>query len=246
MLYNAVFTDRIKVIDGILHINDQPVERFEIEGQLGVGANGRVFKAKRKYLEQPCALKVWLTLRADDKRDKVSQGISEARKISEASPNWVARMYDADIVCNVFFVSMELLPGLNLHDYLEVTHSKGHLWELAQKYILGIKATTSTSTAHGDAHSRNVLVSDPNGPSLKFIDFGTSVFTKKKKSVQRHWNVAHKTFEKILNPFEGLTLVKERYWSKAANVFDGNYEYFRDVLFDLCDEADVPPFCIDL
>jgi hypothetical protein len=61
-----------------------------------------------------------------------------------------------------------------------------------------IEKTSNMDTFHGDAHKKNVLVrirkiDYEDVLELKLCDFGTSVFSGKDQSFERHWRVVRET-----------------------------------------------------
>lgn len=211
IMLNAQVNDHIIVRNGILTIGGTPIERFKLTRRLGSGANGVVFAGQRTWLKQPCAVKIWLKLRANDNRNKVEQGLQEAQKMARAHPDWVPTLYDADLVAGFFFTSMELIPGEPLKEYLKRPLSKADRWWLARLYINAIAKTTTHTTAHGDAHAGNVMVFDhtidtyEKARRLKLLDFGTSVFLGHRGLGRRHWRIVHETFARIVGNFENYT-----------------------------------------
>jgi tRNA A-37 threonylcarbamoyl transferase component Bud32 len=181
-----------------------------IERQFPSGANGVAFAGRHALLLEPRVIKIWLANRSDDDRDKLQQGIAEARAMAIANPEWVAMIHDADVTAGYFWSAMEHLDGQTLKDYLRGQLSKADLWWLARLYINGIGAITTPDAFHGDPHWSNVIVYDhptergETARRLKFIDFGTSKvgggITR-----ERHWRIATETFRKILRSFESFS-----------------------------------------
>jgi serine/threonine protein kinase len=105
----------VAIRDGTLYLTGDPVERYEISSKIAEGNNGVVFKARHKVLEIPAAIKVWLKLSPGDTRDKAQQGLDEARRMARAHRDWVAQIYDGDLVKKrLFYACMEFVPGETL------------------------------------------------------------------------------------------------------------------------------------
>jgi len=242
-MLSTVISKKIKIQNGALVVGGQPVRRFKILRELGRGASGIVFEAERSWLAQPCALKIWHKLRANDRRDKIRQGMSEARKIADSDPDWVPHIYDADVINNTFVVSMELISGETLKQLLSRQHDKPALWHIARAYISGVAATSKPHVVHGDPHDRNVM-SYLHTPSrfeqysrLKFIDFGTSTFINPRRSRDRHWNIVDRTFRRILKPFSTLSEWLELHGAAERRTEELRVPYYYDVLDGLRLEA---------
>lgn len=131
MYLNVEIAPGLTVRDGVLTIRDVPVPRFQLDREMARGANGVVFSAQRLWLKQPCAVKVWLKLRAEDQRDKIRQGLFEAQKVASANPEWAVSVFDADMVEGIFFTSMELVDGETLRALLRSSPTKQQRWQLA-------------------------------------------------------------------------------------------------------------------
>jgi serine/threonine protein kinase len=248
-VFNHSVNDDVSVIEGVLTIKGHPVDRLTIESVLGDdGANGIVFGGKQNYIEQPRAIKVWLNLREGDTRDKVTQGIQEAKKIAGSNVEWVAQVYDAEVVEGVFYTSMELIPGTSSKKHLTTELSKWERWWLARLYINGIEKTTTEKIAHGDAHPGNVIVYEhvenkyEGGTRLKFIDFGTSLYSGVESSRERHWCVVDATFQKILKPFGQLAEARRDHGPVKNREEYLKIPYYDDVLSHLKAEAGIIGF----
>jgi len=187
-----------KVKRGILYINGAPLQSHQIQKELGNGKNGVVYLAFNSILQRLEALKVWRTLDSKDKRNKLAQGLREAQKLAKVSPEYAATIYDAREVGGVLIATMEYVAGHTLSHY-QSTASPDVCLGLAELYLAAIIETTTDETRHGDAHANNVMVytdnADPNVPRLrlKLLDFGTSLYSGKDASEDRHWRLVKKT-----------------------------------------------------
>ena len=173
-----------------------------IEEKLDKGANGFVFVGNNKYLERKVAVKIWLKLRPKDERNKFLQGIDEVRKTDRAAGKTI-RIYDAGEISGIFYAVMEYFEGYTLKKWLK--QSKPCLkirLNLAEEIIDSVYLATKSGIYHGDLHSKNILVSKNN--DFRIIDFGTSFFSNKKKSLRRHFDLIYKTMAELLFPFDPL------------------------------------------
>lgn len=244
-MFNSIISDKVQVRDGTLVLSGEPIARFLIESELGRGVNGVVFSGRRIWIDQPCALKVWLQLKASDTRDKVQQGLAETRKIASAHPDWVATTFDADVVGDTVFTSMELVPGLTLKRHLQTTLCLADRWLLARLYINGIEKTTTESSAHGDPHHNNVMVYEhveskfERGTRLKLIDFGTSLVLGPEAWRKRHWQTVDETFWRIIRPFTSARRARSQPIPLGGRPPYLIISYYDDVLNDIKAEAGV-------
>jgi serine/threonine protein kinase len=188
---------------------------------LGQGANGAVFLAQNETLQRTEAIKVWAKLRSKDNRDKLKQGLEEARKAASVAGEFFAQIYSGGTIEDKhFYVVMEYVDGPTLDSVLNSPAYQRRLnfnsrMNLAESYMKAIELTTKAVVMHGDAHTNNVLlsVSEPNDNdepwlrdvksrtlwfSMKLVDFGTSYNRSPRKFERRHWATVTETVRRIL------------------------------------------------
>jgi serine/threonine protein kinase len=202
-----------------LMLRGTPLRHYRIEKELGRGASGIVYKATHSVLNRVDAIKVWLTMRSWDNRDKFEQGKLEAQMAAQASPEHAVRIYHADDINQIFYVTMEHIDGETLERTIAQKLDRPEdEWkrriDLGQAYISAIR-NTSRTVLHGDAHSRNVLIiSKPPGPhgslAAKLVDFGTSRLKENvtERFEARHWRIVHEQMDIILGDIPNYRAVK--------------------------------------
>lgn len=235
------------VQNGSIYIDDNRLEfpNHRIVRKLGQGQNGAVFLAENETLQRTEAIKIWTKLRANDRRDKLKQGLQEARKAATVVGNYVAQVYSAGVTNgNYFYAVIEYVSGETLEQALQGGLSPLTRYRIAVSYIDAIEQTAKVGTLHGDAHSKNVLVdvSKPDRPvgpdegpdgsddwiyrlaatnrpgfTLKLVDFGTSYFAKNEPHEHRHWRVVDETVRRILVNLENQERIDE-YIADAMSV----------------------------
>lgn len=195
----------------ILHINDSPINSHEVLGVLGEGANGIVYLTNNRILDRKEAVKVWLKNREKDKRDKLEQGLAEARKLAAANKESAVEIYSTQIVDGVPIAMMEYVDGETLKEFKKRVNHKGSIIEVIRLYLEAIENTTTSEIFHGDPHLSNVLVYKyspdifTDETRLKLCDFGTSIFSGKEKSIDRHWRLVENSVVELtkgLDKFE--------------------------------------------
>jgi serine/threonine protein kinase len=192
-----------------------PLENYEVRAIIGAGANGIVFFAKNTLLNRDEAIKIWLTLRPGDQRDKIKQGILEAQRQASERSAFVVEILHAAIMDGVSVNFKEYLKGAS---YLE-------RWEAALNYLHVMQQTTSQTLFHGDPHLGNVLVGPhPNNVSnlrgMKLCDYGTSLYLGKKGAWERHCRVVDEVFRRSLAKFSSF---KQLYGSLEPMKEPGNF-----------------------
>lgn len=180
---------------------------------IGSGANSLVFKAKHEYLDTIIAVKIWIKIRPGDKRDKFKQGIEEAKKAFRIKDSNVVRLYDAGRVNDYFYATMDYYPWITVKEWLnEFSPKLAYRWNLIRHIFKSVLSITTPITFHGDLHVGNILVDaikniagiplPERTPNFIIIDFGTSIFTTKENSIERHWRVFEATIDRILEPIK--------------------------------------------
>jgi serine/threonine protein kinase len=180
--------------EGRLIVGGQEFKNYQILEKLGDGANGVVYRALNTILQREEAIKVWRTRNSRDVRNKVEQGLREAQKLARVSPQFAVTVYSAQEFGGTFLATMEYVEGKTLEWHQKNSDLSLRI-RLAEVYLNSIVQTTTESTRHGDAHMKNVLVFEEKKSKyetvlrMKLCDFGTSIYSGKEASEQRHWRI---------------------------------------------------------
>ena len=147
--------------------------RYRIDGVLGFGGMGVVYRARDLKLDQEIALK---RVRPDrvspERRETLRREIILARKVTHES---VCRVYDLVEIEGEEFVSMEFLPGKTLKELeeRERTLPLGRGLAIAKGICSGLAAAHRIGVLHRDLKPENVLVGEDGKPHL--MDFGIAI-----------------------------------------------------------------------
>src|SRR5215472_10399672 len=150
--------------------------RYRIDGVLGFGGMGVVYRARDLKLDQDIALK---RIRPDrvspERRETLRREIILSRKVTHEN---VCRVYDLVELNGEEFVSMEYLPGRTLKEIEdeEKVLPLGRGLAIAKKICRGLAAAHKLAILHRDLKPENVIVSSDDTPRL--MDFGIAVDTK--------------------------------------------------------------------
>jgi serine/threonine protein kinase len=203
---------------------------YKISREISRGANGIVYEANDPLLKRRVAIKLWTKLKADDKRNKVRQGILEARKAYQAKRSHVVEIYHAGIASNFAFVVMEYVKGISLRKYLsQDLVPLGPRVPFAYGLLDVCNKLHRDKIYHGDLHANNILLIEDDGEyhklydpylhagNFKIIDFGTSQFTGHRFSRRRHFQLIIETINELFHPlsiFElyGYAFPKGGWW----------------------------------
>jgi serine/threonine protein kinase len=146
---------------------------IHVDKEIGRGANGVVYRGHDFLLSRDVAIKVWVSKKGD-KRNKLQQGLAEAKKIAALGHPNIATVFRAGIHLGRYpFMVMEYVPSTTLRERFAQGldgNARAGIWSQIAKALFHAH---SAGVYHGDLHAGNVLVD--NG-TAKLVDFGTSLF----------------------------------------------------------------------
>jgi serine/threonine-protein kinase len=145
--------------------------RYEIEGLLGAGGMGAVYKARQIDLDRPVVVKVIAAHLAKDE-NTVKRLQREARSAAKVASDQVVQVYETGIENGIPFIAMEFIDGCSLADLLT---RRGKLpWPEATRLTIaaarGLEAAHEKGVLHRDVKPANILVG--NDGRVKVADFG--------------------------------------------------------------------------
>ncbi len=144
--------------------------RYQILSALGRGGTGSVFRARDHMLGDEVALKLLVGPRSASHLEQFIREITAARKITHEN---VMRVYDLGLFGDSVFLTMELVTGGTLADWL--AEHKGHppldrAIEIAVGLCCGLEAAHKKGVIHSDIKPANALIT-ADGRAL-LADFG--------------------------------------------------------------------------
>jgi len=146
------------------------IGRYRIEGSLGRGGMGEVFKARDPKLNRTVALKTVPpgSLRNPELRALM---LREAQTLASLNHPAIAQIYDILSVDDSDFLVLEHVAGKNLAELLaEGPPELAYALRLARDIAEGLEAAHSAGIVHRDLKPENVVVT-PHGRA-KILDFG--------------------------------------------------------------------------
>ena len=148
--------------------------RFELQGRIGAGNHGVVFRALDRHLGRQVAIKRFSHFLADDPRAmrRITREVETLARVSH--PNVVTvhdlvRMPDGDGEVTPHLV-MELVEGTSLRDLLALRGPSPRSVVVVAGVLDGLAACHRAGILHLDIKPANVLVTDSGG--IKIVDFG--------------------------------------------------------------------------
>jgi serine/threonine protein kinase len=145
-------------------------KQFRVEGLLGEGGMGRVYRAYDTQLHRPVALKL---LSAEVTADAVRKQrfLQEARAAARISHPAIAQIYAADEQDGVAFIAMELVEGRTVRELIETAAlDLLGILDLAIQVADGLAKAHELGIVHRDIKPANVMLT-PDG-HVKILDFG--------------------------------------------------------------------------
>ena len=143
---------------------------YRVDGELGSGGMGAVYRAFDERLERPVALK---RIRTDSKggsevRERL---LTEAKAIAQLSHPNIVQVYDFLVHDDVDWIVMELVEGRNLRSLVtEGSLSVKEVLRFAVEVAKGLAAAHGRGVIHRDLKTENVIVTDDD--KVKILDFG--------------------------------------------------------------------------
>jgi len=153
-------------------VGEMFASRYEIQGILGRGGMGVVYRAHDRDLDDAVAIKTLRSevLSADPSLlDRFKQEIRLARRITH--PN-ILRTHDLGESGGLRYLSMELVKGLTLKQLIEaadVLPTPVGL-RIAKQLCAGLAAAHEVGVIHRDIKPQNIIIEAAGG--LKIMDFG--------------------------------------------------------------------------
>jgi predicted ATPase len=145
------------------------VAGYEIQGLLGRGGMGVVYKARQHSLDRPVALKFLPETCARDSA-WLARFRREARTASVLNHPHICTIYDTGVSAGRPFLSMELVEGRTLETLIGQRPSMEVLASLLGQAAQALAAAHAAGVVHRDIKPANLMVRDDG--IVKVLDFG--------------------------------------------------------------------------
>ncbi|CAH2062163.1 unnamed protein product, partial [Iphiclides podalirius] len=161
--------------------NSDPNEHWDMIGELGDGAFGKVYKAQHKTTGQLAAAKMCVL----DNEDDLADFTVEIDILSECRHPNVVELHEAYFIDNKLWMLLEYCDGGALDSVmseLEKGLSEAQIAYVCREMCRGLQFLHSRRVIHRDLKAGNVLATMTGG--VKLADFGVSA--KNKSTLQKH------------------------------------------------------------
>jgi tetratricopeptide (TPR) repeat protein len=153
-------------------------ERFRVQGMIGSGGTGTVYRAIQEPLERPVALKM-LKAELSENPAVRTRFIREARAVAALSHPNIATIYDfGSDASGALYIALEFIEGLSLAELLSrEVMSFPEIRDIFDQILAGLAHAHSRGVIHRDIKPANILVtaSAEGGWTAKIVDFGIAV-----------------------------------------------------------------------
>lgn len=166
---------------------------YELQGLLGTGAMGMVFRARQVALDRDVALKT-IRLQQDGNNQDSARISREARSIAKLQHPNIVSAYDAGVHEGRVFIAMEMIDGEDLSSYIKRAGKLAELdaWQIARQVASALAQADAKGIVHRDIKPGNILLTrnadelDAANDALlaKVTDFGLAYSTTDDKQLQ--------------------------------------------------------------
>ncbi len=141
------------------------IGRYAIQGRIGAGAMGTVYRAEDTTLDRAVAIKV---LHRSDEMYRARMTI-EAKALAKLSHPNVVTVHEVGTDDGQLFVAMELVRGKTLHAWLDAPTELG-IFDIFVQAAHGLQAAHDAGIVHRDFKPENVIIGDDG--RVRVLDFG--------------------------------------------------------------------------
>ncbi len=166
---------------------------YRIEGVLGQGGFGTVFRAVQINMDREVALKTIALAKIQD-ATATSRFEREAQVIGKLRHPNIVTAYDFGLHEERLFLSMELIDGIDLEQAL-LKFSPGEIaiWHIVRQVVMALAYASENGIAHRDIKPGNLMLTKPplgyalpdRVPMVKVTDFGLACFSENSQDHQQ-------------------------------------------------------------
>ena len=176
---------QVEAIEGLVAA-ESIAEGYKVEGLLGYGGVGIVYRARQPSLDREVALKTICTTRLEQSAGNgqmvVARFRQEARSIARLKHPNIVTAYEFGTKDSRVYLAMELVEGVDLGTHIDQSGKVDEFttWNIARQVVAGLANALEAGIVHRDIKPANLLLTDPPAGSLlppgiplvKITDFG--------------------------------------------------------------------------
>ncbi len=148
------------------------LSHYRIEGRIGQGGMGVVYRATDTRLGRVVAIKV-IAPDAAGGRDRRDRFLSEARSASALNHPNIVTIHEVDHANGIDFLVMELVGGRPLNEIIpQAGLPLERAIELAEQIANALAIAHASGIVHRDVKPANIMISDSG--QAKMLDFGVA------------------------------------------------------------------------
>jgi len=152
----------------------QTIGKYEIQGVLGRGGMGVVYKAFDPAIHRQVAIKT-ITKSAMDPSElqyAIARFRHEAQAVGRLTHPRIAAIYDYGEDMDLAYIVMELVNGRSLYDHLQnkAQFDLAEIGEIVRQLLDGLGYAHAQGVVHRDIKPSNILINDDG--RIKISDFG--------------------------------------------------------------------------
>jgi serine/threonine protein kinase len=149
---------------------ESTIGKYRIVEEIDRGGMAVVYKAIQLDLDRVVALKV-MPANISINRGFVERFLTEAHAVAKLNHQYIVKIYEVATEKNIYYLSMEYIPGKNLYYYLHYHKPKlVDVLEIIVHLTEALSYSHAQKIIHRDLKLNNVIMRDPLSPVL--IDFG--------------------------------------------------------------------------
>jgi eukaryotic-like serine/threonine-protein kinase len=150
------------------------IGKYEIQGTLGEGGMGVVYKAFDPAIRRTVAIKTVIKARLEPSasRSALERFRNEAQAAGRLLHPGIVAVYDYGEDNDVAFIVMEYVRGKSLHEHLsnETQYDLSEAWQILGQLLDAVGYSHAHGVVHRDLKPANILINDDG--RIKISDFG--------------------------------------------------------------------------
>jgi serine/threonine-protein kinase len=163
--------DSVKTPPVVDDLAGRRVGRFLVQGRIGAGGMGHVYRAEDTILKRVVAIKRMAPRFQFDERDR-ERFLKEAQRASALNHPNIAAIHDVIEEKGEILLVMEYIEGQTLRERMRAPISMAEFVAIGTQCTKGLAAAHDQRIVHGDIKPENIMLA--GGQRVKILDFGVA------------------------------------------------------------------------